>query len=80
MKTRIQKWGDCLGLRIPKALAELIGFQVNSEFDLVLEQDEIIVCMMRDPENGLQELLSGVTEENLHQKMETGELVGKEIW
>ena len=65
MRTKIQKWGNSLGLRIPKALAEDAGVKAGSEVDLAIEDGELIVRPARAPRYELQELLRGVTAKNL---------------
>ena len=37
MKVKIAKWGNSLGLRLPKAAAEAAGIDVGAELDLVVE-------------------------------------------
>ena len=37
MRTRIQKWGNSLGLRIPKSFAEEAGVEAGSDVDLSIE-------------------------------------------
>lgn len=80
MKTRIQKWGNSLALRIPKSFAQEVGFESSSPVDILLEDGKLIVV----PEAGsrflLEELLQQVTKDNLHDEVRTGTPVGKEIW
>jgi antitoxin MazE len=80
MQTRIQKWGNSLGLRIPKSLAEDAGVEVGSEVDLSVEAGDLIVRPRRSPRYDLKELLRGVTTQNVHREIETGEPIGREIW
>ena len=37
MQTKVQKWGNSLGLRIPKSFAEQAGVEAGSEVDLSVE-------------------------------------------
>ena len=53
MQTRIQKWGNSLGLRIPKAFAEEAGVEAGSEVDLSLEDGELIIRPKRVPKYDL---------------------------
>ena len=43
MQTKVQKWGNSLGLRIPKSFAEQAGVEAGSEVDLSVEDGELIV-------------------------------------
>lgn len=80
MQTKILKWGNSLGLRIPKAFAEQAGVEAGSEVDLSVEDGELIVRPARLPRYDLKDLLRGVTAKNIHKEVETGELVGREVW
>jgi len=80
MQTRIQKWGNSLGLRIPKAFAEEAGVQAGSEVDLSVEDGDLIIRPTRLPKYELRILLRRVTAKNVHDEVETGEPVGREVW
>ncbi len=80
MRTKIQKWGNSLGLRIPKSFAEEAGVRAGSKVDLSVEDGELIVRPARVPRYNLKDLLQGVSARNLHKAVETGETVGLEVW
>lgn len=80
MKTRIQKWGNSLALRVPKALAEEAQVQVGTQIEISLVDGKIVVEPVRPPTWTLEGLLEGITEENLHLEVETGPSIGKEVW
>ncbi len=80
MQTRIRRWGNSLGLRIPKAFAEQAGVEAGSEVDLSLEDGELIIRPTREPKYDLAALLRGITDENVHAEVETGPPAGREIW
>lgn len=80
MKTRIQKWGNSLGLRIPRTLAEEIGVVVGSEVELTVEDGRLVGTPTRKRRYRLRDLLSEVTSENLHDEMDGGESMGRERW
>ena len=80
MQTKVQKWGNSLGLRIPKSFAEEAGVEAGSEVDLSVEDGELIIRPRRVPRYDLKDLLRGVTAKNVHKEVETGEPVGREIW
>ena len=80
MQTRIQKWGNSLGLRIPKAFAEEAGVQAGSEVDISVEDGDLIIRPIRLPRYELRILLRRVTAKNVHDEVETGEPVGREVW
>ena len=43
MKTRVQKWGNSLALRVPKAFAIEVGLQRNSEVELSLDSGKLVI-------------------------------------
>lgn len=80
MQTKVQKWGNSLGLRIPKSFAQEAGVEAGSEVDLSVEDGDLIVRPRRGPRYRLKDLLRGVTAKNVHDEIETGSPVGKEVW
>jgi len=71
MKTRIQKWGNSLAVRIPKSFAEELGFEDSSPAEMSLEDGALVVKPDRDRAWDLDALLAAVTDENVHPAWET---------
>jgi len=80
MKVQIQKWGNSLALRIPKSFAVESKIEQGSTVEVSLESGKIIVFPVVEQEFSLDELLGGVTPENLHGEIDTGASVGREVW
>ena len=80
MKARIQKWGNSLALRIPKSFAAHSNIEQGSVVDLSLDNGKMIVEAAKEQEYSLDELLAGVTKNNLHTEVDFGAPVGKEAW
>ena len=80
MKTRIQKWGNSLALRIPKAFATEAGLAVDVPVELSIVRGKIVVHRLSAEPPTLSELLRGISRDNLHSEWDTGPAVGKEIW
>lgn len=80
MKTKIQKWGNSLAIRIPKSLAQYIHLKNNDSVELTFNQGKLIISPIKDEEYTLEELLSGITANNVHGEIDMGKPVGKEIW
>ena len=80
MKTRIQKWGNGLAVRIPKSFATEAGFREDAPVEMKLTGGKLVVQPISDEPLTLDELLRGVTDQNLHGEWETGHSVGKEVW
>jgi len=80
MQTKIQKWGNSLAIRIPKAFVKEAHVAHGTAVDLSIDGGRIIIDPQAEPEYRLEDLLKGVTTENLHAAVDTGEAVGKEAW
>jgi antitoxin MazE len=80
MKTRVQKWGNSLALRIPKSFADEVGLQKETSVEVSLADGKIVVTRLTKPKLTLEQLLSKVTKDNLHHEVDTGSAVGNETW
>ena len=80
MKTRVQKWGNSLALRIPKSFAAEARLNENTPVELSLVDGKLVIQPLVPGTPTLDELLKGVTDENLHGEWDTGPAVGKEVW
>jgi antitoxin MazE len=80
MKTRVQKWGNSLALRIPKALAADGNVRNGTVVDLKLSDGKLIVVPIAEPHYTLDGLLAGVKRSNLHGEVSSGRSVGREGW
>ena len=80
MLTRIRKWGNSLGLRIPKSFAEEVSVEEGSTVDISVADGRLVVRAVRPRKYELGDLLAEVREENLHAEVSTGEPRGRESW
>ena len=80
MKARIQKWGNSLALRIPKTFATEAGLAEDVPVELSLVRGKVVVNPVSAEPLTLEELLRGISRENLHGEWETGPAVGRELW
>jgi len=80
MKTRVQKWGNSLALRIPKSFATEVGLQSDSPVEISLADGKLVIAPVGKPGLTLKQLLAKVTPENVHHEVETGPAVGNEAW
>ncbi|MBK7190225.1 MAG: AbrB/MazE/SpoVT family DNA-binding domain-containing protein [bacterium] len=80
MRTKVLKWGNSLGLRIPKAFAEDIRVADGTPVEMTMVDGQLIVRVAEDREWSLDGLLAGVRPDNLHAEVDTGGPVGGESW
>jgi antitoxin MazE len=78
MTSKIQKWGNSLGIRIPKNIADSIELHENAEVEIEVK-DGAILIFPKNKSYTLSSLLSGINKSNLH-KMEEDVPVGNEVW
>ena len=79
MKTKVQKWGNSLGLRIPKTFAQEARIDDGSPVDIKIEGKKLVIKSLRSSFN-LDDLLAQVTPQNIHEEIDTGQNIGKEVW
>lgn len=80
VQTKIQKWGNSLGLRIPKSFAAEVRVDAGSTVDLSVEDGDLVVKPVRRLRYELRDLLKTINSRNLHREVETGDPVGREAW
>ena len=65
MVTKIQKWGNSLGLRIPKAVARGAQVREGTTVMLAVSNGRLIVAPVQPRAYDLETLLARVTRKNL---------------
>ena len=79
MEVTIQKWGNSLAIRIPGSYARDINLKQGTSVDLLKKSDKLVIIPKKTKLN-LRDLLSKITDENIHEEAFAGGNVGKEIW
>lgn len=79
LKSKVQKWGNSLALRIPSAFAEEVGVKDGSEVEISLTNRTLMVVPAARPPS-LKQLLARVSSKNLHHETDTGKPRGREVW
>jgi len=78
VQTKIQKWGNSLAVRIPMPFAKETQLAYGSPVDLSVAAGKFKKNTHTAPEFRLEDLLRGVTRQNLHAEISTGQAVGRE--
>ena len=78
MKTKIQKWGNSLAVRIPKSCVEEAQVAYGTAVELSVDQGKIVIAPIKQPKFKLAELLEKITPGNLHTEIDSGDAVGRE--
>jgi antitoxin MazE len=79
MRAQLKKWGNSLVLRVPTGLLAELNLSENSTVDLRVEAGKFIVAPIQKKKwkYSLEELLAGVSEENIHFETDWGSAVGE---
>ena len=80
MQTKVQNWGNSLGVKIPRGLAEEVGLGAGTEVSLTAKDGELLLRPAVPIRLRLADLLAGVTPENMHASINTGDAVGGEAF
>jgi antitoxin MazE len=72
MRSEVKKWGNSAVVRIPKALLEECHLSVESPIDIRVENGQIVVAPLQTHEYSLDDLLAGITPDNLHGEVDFG--------
>lgn len=80
MRTRVQKWGNSLALRIPKSFAAEVGLADDTVVDVAVVDGQLVVVPVPPVRYTLDALLADITDDNLHHEVPTEPAVGDEVW
>ncbi len=79
MITKVQKWGNSLGVRIPKPFAKESHIETGDHVDIEIE-NEILTIKPVKPSYNLKDLVTKINKGNIHDEVTTGNPIGEEIW
>ena len=78
MQVFVSKWGNSLGLRLPRALTAEIGVTAGQKVEIRAEQGRLIVEPLRRTLTW-EQMLENTTPEAMREAWDCGEDVGREI-
>lgn len=74
----ISKWGNSLGVRLPKGVLERAKLNEGDELDVEVSGHGLVLRPLR--KRTLGEMLAAITPENVHGEAFAGEPAGNEVW
>jgi antitoxin MazE len=80
MRTKLQKWGNSLGLRIPKVFALEAAMHAGATVEISIAPEGLVIRPVHRRIYSLSDLLRGVTPTNVHAAIDTGPPRGRESW
>jgi antitoxin MazE len=79
METKIQKWGNSLAVRLPKIFADQTGIENGSDVRIFVENGKIVVLPLKDREVLLESMLDRIDDSTVHEEVDFGRAVGREM-
>ena len=79
MIVSLKKWGNSASVRIPRLILKALNLKLDDQLDIKEEDGRIIITPVRSHNFKLEDLLSGITQENLHSRIDFGIPVGTEL-
>jgi len=80
MPITLHKWGNSVGLRLPKPLLEQVGLKEGAEVAVKVEGNRLVIEPTRRRRYTMAELLEGFTQDNRPGEVDWGPPVGREVW
>jgi antitoxin MazE len=80
MKVVVRKWGNSASVRIPAAVMRAARLNLDQEVEIREEGGRVVLEPVRQVSYDLASLLNGITEDNLHGEVSTGDAIGQEVW
>jgi len=74
MEVKVTKWGNSLGIRLNKEIVEAIHLKENDIVELEVIDNKLVIL----PKQTLEDMLSKINENNLHNEIDFG-TIGKEM-
>lgn len=69
MITKVQKWGNSLGVRIPRSVAEEVRLEAGTRVAVRAENGLLVIVPTKKGAFDLSDLLDKITPDNLHGKI-----------
>jgi antitoxin MazE len=76
MAVTLQKWGNSVGVRLPKRMLEQVGLNEGAKVDVLVEGDHLVIRRQRLQ---LVDLLAACKPENRPDPIDFGPPVGNEL-
>ena len=80
MKVTVKKWGNSAAVRIPASVLEATHLHLDEVVEVREEKGRIVIEPVRKKTYKLEDLLKGINSKNLHEIIDFGPPVGKEVW
>ncbi len=79
MKTTAQKWGNSLAIRVPKSVALQVGLKEQDDLEIEVQDGNVVLKPHVRRVYRLEDLVKQITPKNVHDEIDAGAPVGREI-
>ena len=76
----VKKWGNSAAIRIPAAVLADANLRVDQPVEIREERGRIVIEPLRRKTFEIRELVKGIRRDNLHEPIDTGAPMGREVW
>ena len=80
MQVTVKKWGNSASVRIPAPIMNAARLDIDATVDVREENGLIVIEPVKEPSYNLDALLARITPANLHDEVDFGPALGKEIF
>jgi antitoxin MazE len=80
MSIMLHRWGNSVGLRVPKPMLTQLGLSEGSRVDVTIEAGRLVIEPVRQRRMTMAELLEGFTPEDRPGELDWGLPAGREAW
>lgn len=77
--TQVSRWGNSLGLRLPKSVAQEAQIDEGDNVDVSVDNGAIVIRPSR-PRYSLDDLVKRITPRNRHAESDWGAPTGHDVW
>ena len=80
MRVVVKKWGNSASVRIPASVMAAATLSLDQAVDVREESGRIVIEPLREETFDIGDLIAGITDDNVHEAIDFGAPVGREIW
>ena len=80
MVVLVKKWGNSAAVRIPASLLADAGIGIDQPVEIRHERGRIVIEPSHGKSFAISDLVKAIRGNNLHEPIETGPPLGREVW
>jgi antitoxin MazE len=80
MGVQLSKWGNSLGVRLPKLIVEQAQLRAGDQVEVSVAETGQVLLTPVQKKLTLENPVNGITPQNRHSETEWGEARGREAW